>query len=184
MDNCRSSGRNLFIWMVDHTTVFICHFASYHFDQLFISAGLPSMRHRELLRRKFHNLLAYICQFHLRFFASTHEIQYLELRFSRTIRYISIVAWIVYVMLYMPIVLYLPSLAFAEGSYSKLIIHFNWLRNFLKKKSVSSHWTQYSHCEYNCLLLLCNLHVAGKCLMIPSSNLRQINFGFLSKREE
>lgn len=50
------------------------------------------------------------------FFYSRNK--YLELRFSRTMRYISTLAWLVQVVLYMPIIMYLPSLAFAEGSYT------------------------------------------------------------------
>lgn len=56
-----------------------------------------------------------------RFYADEFGLQYLEMRFSKSVRKIVSTTAVLYAMFYMPITLYLPSLAFSEGnSHSRL----------------------------------------------------------------
>lgn len=144
-------------------SVSVCRSAHIDIGKLPFPAGISSKRHWQLLRRKIHDYRARMCQFHFRsgFFAS--QLQFLELRFNRTMRCLSTIVWILHVMFYMPIILYLPSLAFAEGAFAHWFFpnsfHLQLMIFFL------SHRIQHSHSEYNRLLLLCNLHHVGECLM-------------------
>lgn len=54
---------------------------------------------------------------HGRLNGTIRKSQYLEIRFSKSVRDIVSTASVLYAILYMPITLYLPSLAFAEGKF-------------------------------------------------------------------